>query len=539
MRTAKLLRAGWVTGGLLGILVISACQDDRASIFQPVGPVVKNFAALSAGATASFPSGAFRVVNLFRDTVQYDPDSADITTMSTASVPAEDAERTDVVTVPDTSITTTGPDTVIVERFAIFAFADDTNAVVVREDETRADTVMFAGDTAFATAPPFPIPTDSITIEYSVASELRRDGVAVGTVSVGDETTVVRAVDSVITRPDAEVIFPEPTITFQDTVTFEPDTIVVTDTVITSSATTVTLPAQDVSLTRSAPLPAHSAVITRGPAVRQRPNVLTAREPAVRYALTNLAPLASGLYQIWIANADMTDLRSLTGRVVAYARDEEQGTIDSTVIGTASTFNPPATPYDSIRVEVLASDHAVDPHDFDIAFVSLEASEATSPNDAGSFLWRRGGGGSWTFGIFGGDDAANDIEFIFAGTGRGGVRGDELSVDFQGLPRPPEGFAYEGWLFRANGSGVKFSDLTTIVPVESGPVERVSLRDADDRTQSFPNTSPTRILTANVRTFEDALGEAIGNFVQFQLVLVPKQSTTEPKSFMFLGELPT
>jgi len=225
-------------------------------------------------------------------------------------------------------------------------------------------------------------------------------------------------------------------------------------------------------------------------------SVATVGADTVAFTLRNLAALASGGYTFWAADTSATGYVKLTGNVLEiFLRDSLDAGVpvpdpvteeviqvqDTTVIANVDTYAGPTDPAVFSVVARMASTGATG---LNSAVVSLDGS------GTGQFLWRRfevEGAGALFFGNFGGPAgegtlvtdtiaSAADDDFVFTIVSSrlvGGFRGDEVSVELQGLGRPPEGFVYQGYLVDDNDAGTMVDVLRTTYP------ERADLTDVD------------------------------------------------------------
>jgi hypothetical protein len=273
-------------------------------------------------------------------------------------------------------------------------------------------------------------------------------------------------------------------------------------------------------------------------------------DSAVRFDMQNLSGLSQGEYQVWLGTAAGTT--SPAGRIVMFTSvDDGMGGLmpDSTELSASSNaFNPSTNAYDSIVVEVRQSALGANPQASETAFITIEATPASTPS-AAAFLYHRaskpGGlfGPPFDFGTMGAD-LASDREYIIGGVSAlGGVRGDEeISADVFEISRPPMGFFYDGWLLGdATTSPVRVDELRTSFP------ERQSLLNADENygcagSACEPNTNATQFFSANVRNFPSAMGlpatQSFCAHTEFRLVLQPKAAIEMGNSYVLTGDLP-
>jgi hypothetical protein len=301
---------------------------------------------------------------------------------------------------------------------------------------------------------------------------------------------------------------------------------------------------------------------------------------AVTVEASHLKALTAGQYQFWVLyrddrNLDVTtaaygsvvefylrvDIDPVTGDTIKDPLTGEPVLVtDSTIVSATrtnrylGTDDPAVT---SVRVivdstadgSVAAESHAV--------FLTVEGSTASTPG-AARFLWRRigvGGSGAMAFGTFGGSDvinvvSPNDYVYGVTGSGQGGIRGDEISVDLVELSRPPVGFFYRGFLVDADGEAVLVDTLHAAWSADT-TVSRVSLFDADVNSL-LPGVAGNDILLSNVRNCRQDSGvlrcsntldvpaeSPFASFVTFRLYLEPKGgSATRSPTSTHAGELP-
>jgi hypothetical protein len=300
---------------------------------------------------------------------------------------------------------------------------------------------------------------------------------------------------------------------------------------------------------------------------------------AVTVSVSHLKALASGQYQFWVLNRSgqsvevpaaafgtvvefylRVDLDPVTGDTI---RDPITGdpvlVTDSTIVSATRTnsytgSDDPAVT--SVRVIVDSTSDGSPAAESHAVFLTIESSAASTPNNA-RFLWRRtgvGGNGALSFGNFAGywtaASSPNDYLFRAAGTGVGGIRGDEISVGFNDLDRPPVGFFYRGYLLDADGNELMVDTLRGAWNADP-TLSRVSLFDAD-ADDLLPGVSGRGIVTANVRncrvnsgvlncgnSLDVAAENPYGGYLGFELHLEPKGgSATRSPTATHTGELP-
>jgi len=229
--------------------------------------------------------------------------------------------------------------------------------------------------------------------------------------------------------------------------------------------------------------------------------------------LTNLRAV-SGAYQFWVVGRDTLNLdvpAAASGTIMQfylkYSLDANGDTIRDPVSGdpirVTDSIEVSATPTNvyqgtddttmtSVRITLSTTDNAAAPNPatYHAVVVTLESSSGATAPSAARFLWRRigvGGSGAMSFGNFGGSDVLNTAsprDYVFGGrgTGFGGVRGDEVSIDFTAMSRPPVGFFYRGFLRAVGNDNVQAAviiDTLRAAYSTDSSLSRVSLYDAD------------------------------------------------------------
>jgi hypothetical protein len=301
---------------------------------------------------------------------------------------------------------------------------------------------------------------------------------------------------------------------------------------------------------------------------------------SVTVSAANLRALATGEYEFWLLGRDAQNIDVPTqgfGRVVEFftrvdtladgsanlnpVTGDTIFVTDSTIVsdirtgGYAGSDNPFVT---SMRVIIDSTADGSNPATNHAVFLTIESSAASTPG-AARFLWRRigvGGTGAMSFGNFGGSDIVNTVsplDYVFAarGSGLGGARGGEMSVDVKELARPPVGFFYRGYVVDAKGDGVMVDTLRSSWNADP-TVSRVSLYDAD-MNDLLPEVVGGDIRAAQVRNC--ATGSAVNNcqnamdlpatdtfvgYTKFVLKIEPKGGVapTRNRSITHAGDLP-
>lgn len=287
---------------------------------------------------------------------------------------------------------------------------------------------------------------------------------------------------------------------------------------------------------------------------------------SVTFTVQNLRALAAGQYQFWAVGPDDQNLDvpvqllafkitenftrvdtladgspnidPVTGDTI-YVADSRviNDTTAARVTGYAGSDDPFVTSADLVLDQ---TGDGSDPTTYNSVVVTLETTAgASTPGDA-QFLWRRigvSGGGNLAFGHFGGGDtlatSMDDYAFVLAGSGLGGARGAELSVDFLELPRPPVGFYYAGYLVDGDGNGVLADTLRSGWSLDS-TVSRVNLYAADVdavvpdivgndiRRSQVRNCASGSLVTSCQNTMALPVDSTFAGLESFALMLLPK-----------------
>lgn len=259
----------------------------------------------------------------------------------------------------------------------------------------------------------------------------------------------------------------------------------------------------------------------------------------IEVELTNLEPLSSGVYKVWIGEENSTDnsianVVAATGDIFVVTTDTApNGTVTETETqSSGSSFSaggPNVTVFLDIDDETLGSDPTSAARN--VIFVSLETSAgATTPADAKPLFaryTRPAADGTrttaLTFGNYSPDPAVR-YSYIATGRGRGGVRGTVVVADDSALTRPPKGYYYAGFLIARDSLGAPTDTIYLGELTAPAPRRSISLRDADI---AFPdvvvvNRPPS--ITAGALRF-DAGGSANNNpFTGFAELVITLQN---------------
>ena len=238
-----------------------------------------------------------------------------------------------------------------------------------------------------------------------------------------------------------------------------------------------------------------------------------------RIRLQGLETLASGVYQVWLANVSggaLTDVTPAVGTRIVVRTDTtftpegdplpEPVTVDSTSGTSTLTIGGTAI---ATTLVVSEASLGLDPQSFDIMLVSLEpAAGAAAPTTTP--LWARGVVGpgdpaelpatlTVRFGNFA-PDPADEYLFVATGRGTGGIRGNIMIVDDSALARPPVGYYYAAWMVRRDDTGAPIDTVALGEQTAPFPDRDVSLRNADtDDVHPVVLDFPMEILAASSR----------------------------------------
>ncbi len=211
---------------------------------------------------------------------------------------------------------------------------------------------------------------------------------------------------------------------------------------------------------------------------------------SVTYTLADLRDLSGATYNFWVVNEDPVAgadvVTPLYGSVLEFfMRDSLSGgtsgdpvgdpvtgdillVLDTNIIadiGAAKVTSYAGTSNQAVFAIEIIGDSTADGSAADAANAVVVSISSGGSNDM--ILWRRiavGGGGAMSFGNFGGSDvistvAPDDYVYPVIGIGRAGVRGDEFSVDFQRIARPPHGYYYVGYVLDVDGNATVIDTL--------------------------------------------------------------------------------
>jgi len=268
-------------------------------------------------------------------------------------------------------------------------------------------------------------------------------------------------------------------------------------------------------------------------------------DTSIRVRFAGLEPLATGVYQVWLANVVAGDtpgadsvlsrVTKAIGTISVIRRDttinftgDPVGKDDTLRTATGvSAFTEGGT---ATRIEVVVNRASVGANvrtDFNVVFLSIETSaDAAVPSDARPLYTRYGPTTTSRALLFGRFHPRTDSSYVFTATGRGlaGVRGPILIVDDSSLARPPIGYFYAVAVVKRDTLGAALDTLFVGAQTAPFPRRQVSLIDADVRVvDPVVLVTPPSILAAAIRV--DARVPSAGlpganPFAGFQDILV-------------------
>ena len=298
---------------------------------------------------------------------------------------------------------------------------------------------------------------------------------------------------------------------------------------------------------------------------------------SVTYTLSGLRDLSGATYNFWVVNADAVAgvdvMTPLYGSVLEFfMRDSLSGgtsgdpvgdpitgdvimVLDTNIIadtGAVKLTSYAGTSNEAVFAVEIIGDSTADGSDADTANAVVVSISGGGSNDM--ILWRRiavGGGGAMSFGNFGGSDvistiAPDDYVYPVIGVGRAGVRGDEFSVDFQRIARPPHGYYYVGYMMDEDGNATVIDTLRSGFSAVAAE-NRVNLfnADVDDLLPQVVGigieSSQVRncVSGSAVRNCQSTLATGFAAFRQFVLALEPKaQGAGFGRGIVYAGDIP-
>lgn len=304
------------------------------------------------------------------------------------------------------------------------------------------------------------------------------------------------------------------------------------------------------------PISQQAAGLPGGSVVAARP---ATGSGTVTVTLSNLEPLVSGVYKVWIGEENATD--SSIANVMAAAGSITITTTDTAPGGAITTSQSFASGSSfstgganvSVSLVVNATTLGSDPTTAgrNVVYVSLESSDAaTIASDAKPLFARYtqpAAAGSRTTALTFGKYSpipSQRYTYVPTGRGRGGVRGTVLVSDDSALTRPPVGYYYAGFLIARDSLGTP-TDTIPLGPLTAPPPRRsISLRDADI---AFPDVvvvnRPPSITAASLRFDAGVSGDPtpFSGFTELVITLQNKfgAETVKAPNQVLKGTLPS
>lgn len=248
--------------------------------------------------------------------------------------------------------------------------------------------------------------------------------------------------------------------------------------------------------------------------------VVSTASKRLTITVSGLEPLASGVYQVWLANVtaganpgDTATVGSWTKAVgtrkvvrtdTTFTPEGDPVpnpvTVDSTAGVSTFTRGGPAT---TIIFTIDSVSFAGNPTAFNTVVISLESAAGATTPSAARPLWARGTNSAGTKALlFGNFRADASLQYRFVATGRGtaGIRGNVMIVDDSALARPPIGYYYATWVVKRDANGAPTDTLMLGPQTAPFPDRDVSLREADvDDVHPVVLDFPPSILAASSR----------------------------------------
>jgi len=279
----------------------------------------------------------------------------------------------------------------------------------------------------------------------------------------------------------------------------------------------------------------------------------------VRIRLTNLQPLTSGVYQVFIGTQAGDTLRDVIPargtlrviRPVATVVDTTK-TLDTTVTANVSSTNAGGA---NVVLEFTLNEASLGSNPTlpgrNVVLVSMQASETTTPPAIvsplfGFFTTPAAGATAVTTNLlFGNYEPVTSRRYVFqaVGRGRGGVRGNVLAIDDTLLARPPIGFFYAAFALRTDSAGNALAPEYLGELTAPFPNRDRSLRNADtDTIAGVVFDRPAAISAASLRfvtTSDTAFVLRMGN-IDIVIVLISKFAAegSLPPNRILKGTLP-
>jgi hypothetical protein len=319
---------------------------------------------------------------------------------------------------------------------------------------------------------------------------------------------------------------------------------------------------------------------------------------SARLSIRGLKALSgTGVYQAWLVNPAATPAVApvpALGRLVVSQLDTvtdvpvlvtNRTVLDSTTtnVSTFVGYPMPQAAHVTWQFRPTSAASGVSMANYTHVLITLESAPGATTPSANTALWYAYADQKGTATlrddnyldatatvVWGRLDLANLATRVFAqaGSGFGGIRGDEVSVDFTSLARPPVGYYYQAWLQDVNGPDTletatgdyivgKDTFYLAVDTLRAPFPGRALLFDAD---ASIPDPVvqdvPPMISAANIRTFAGNIGLDLtrlcvvtnpargfcpfGRFDNYLVTLEPKGSspTSPSPTIVFTSSLP-
>jgi hypothetical protein len=208
----------------------------------------------------------------------------------------------------------------------------------------------------------------------------------------------------------------------------------------------------------------------------------TARADTLTATFTNLVPLNSGVYQLWLVRSGSDSAVKITTDKVI----RRVGTTNVDTINNTGEFNLTGT-QNSVQVKLDFVNFA--PVRYDAVILGVTTTGATTL-PAAQIAWVSGAltkipgeappalAGTAKFGSF--NKGTGSLLFGSAGSATGGVFGHELREDVVRLARPPIGYQYQVWLTNASDTSKHFNLGSLLTPYpDLQPLDNADTRQTE------------------------------------------------------------
>jgi hypothetical protein len=246
----------------------------------------------------------------------------------------------------------------------------------------------------------------------------------------------------------------------------------------------------------------------------------TAPHDSIQVTLNGLDSLASGSYAIWVGDTLGTSFKRLSGTLRAVRADttfDADGNPIRTDVpfehGVVTAFRN-GGPNQTLTFRTnraSAGLGATDPVNHLIVTVETDAN-ATTPSDAKFLFARRGTAALSTVNLIFGNYApavADQYQYVNSIRGRGGFRGPVLMVTDSLMSRPPRGFYFAAYAFKAALGGITPDTVYLGEQRSPYPNRSLSQRDADIRITDPENVfdQPYQIRAGQFRLSADSIAK--------------------------------